>query len=175
MAISQNSALFALLGTVYGGNGQSTFGLPDLRGRVAVGWGGAANGNSSYVIGQVGGTENTTLLQSNMPIHTHTAVVSGAPSVAVVVNSGNATDPVPTSTSAIAAPGTGSSRSFSPVNGFISAAPNVTLVAGSATATAGSLAVTNAVAGGSLPFSNLQPYLAITYIIALSGVFPSRN
>lgn len=70
LSIAQNSALFSLLGTTYGGNGVSTFGLPDLRGRVPLNWG-QGPGLSNYTIGEVGGLENTTLIVSNLPSHTH--------------------------------------------------------------------------------------------------------
>src|SRR5580698_2846295 len=79
LAINSNQALFAILGTIYGGNGQTTFGLPDLRGRVAVG-AGQGPGLSNYTIGQMAGTQSVTMLQNNMPQHTHLFNVSNQPS-----------------------------------------------------------------------------------------------
>ena len=76
MSVPQNAALFALLGVIYGGNGQTTFQLPDLRGRSPVGMG-QGPGLSNIVLGEAAGTESTTLTMSNMPTHTHTASVSG--------------------------------------------------------------------------------------------------
>src|SRR5262245_4438293 len=77
LAISQNTALFSLLGTFYGGNGVSTFGLPDLRGRVPMKFGQAADG-TQYSIGEVAGVENVTLLSATMPVHTHTVFGTSA-------------------------------------------------------------------------------------------------
>src|SRR4051812_19628298 len=75
LSIAQNTALFSLLGTTYGGNGQTTFALPDLRGRVPIGVG-QGPGLSSISLGEVGGTENVTLLTTQMPMHDHTATVT---------------------------------------------------------------------------------------------------
>ncbi|MDX6255763.1 MAG: hypothetical protein QOJ11_2097 [Frankiales bacterium] len=77
MSISQNTALFALLGTQYGGNGQTTFALPDLRSRIALGQG-QGPGLSAYVIGELAGSETVTLLQSQLPAHTHAQPVTNA-------------------------------------------------------------------------------------------------
>jgi microcystin-dependent protein len=154
LSISQNTALFALLGTTYGGNGQTTFVLPDLRGRVAIGQG-QGNGLSNYVLGQVSGSENTTLLATNMPAHTHTAQVN------VNNTAANVATPVAGSSLAAAKDVNGDNASI-----YTATAPNTALSSGS---------VTVGVAGGSQPFSNLQPYLALNYSIALQGIFPSRN
>jgi microcystin-dependent protein len=91
LAISENDALFNLIGTTYGGNGTNTFALPDLRGRVAVHQG--SNGSSSYVIGQQGGGETVTLATGQLPAHTHQA--NGGPAGTTVSPSGNfwSTDP----------------------------------------------------------------------------------
>jgi microcystin-dependent protein len=139
MAISQNSALFSLLGTTYGGNGTTTFLLPDLRGRVAVGQGNGS-GLSPYSFGQVGGVESVTLLQSQLPAHTH------------------------------AQPVTNSAASGSRPNGTVPA------TGGSYAASSdGGAFVATSATGGSQPFGIVQPYLAMSYCIALSGIFPSRN
>ena len=81
MSISQNTALFALLGTTFGGNGQTTFALPDLRGRAALS-SGQGPGLSSYVLGENGGTENVTLIQNQMPMHNHMVNASTADATA---------------------------------------------------------------------------------------------
>jgi microcystin-dependent protein len=145
LSIAQNTALFSLVGTTYGGNGQTTFGLPDLRGRVPIHVG-QGPGLSNYVLGQVGGTETVTLLSNNMPIHTHSLnAVSepgtvSAPQGAYLGNTGALDREYNTSGTVVAMnPGT-----ISP-------------------------------AGGSQPFAILPPYLAISYCIALEGIFPSRN
>jgi len=150
LPIAQNTALFSLIGTTFGGNGQTTFALPDLRGR----WpnsSGQGPGLSSYDLGQVGGSESTTITVNNMPAHNHqVAVVAGVPSASKV--SGNslanlAIDPAPT---------TAQMYSNQPPTGFL--APT---------------SITNT--GGNQPISILQPYLTLNYCIALEGIFPSRN
>jgi microcystin-dependent protein len=146
MPISQNTALFSLLGTTYGGNGTSTFALPNLQSRVPVHWGTGA-GLSFYVIGQQAGQENVTLLQSQMPAHTHllNAVTSGG-------NQASPTGNLP----AVESTGTSLNYSSDPANTTMNPA-----------------AVANA--GQSLPVPVVQPYLAVSFIIALAGIFPSRN
>ncbi len=151
LPISQYSALFALLGTTYGGNGTTTFGLPNLQGRVPIHQGNGV-GLSPYVMGQVGGTENVTLLPTQMPSHNHLVGVSN--------QSGTVVDP----TNAILAQGnSGSGRSPVPVTNYVS------------TAATGTLAPTAiSPAGGNQPHSNVQPYLCVNFIIALTGIYPSR-
>ncbi|MCX6921986.1 MAG: tail fiber protein [Verrucomicrobia bacterium] len=146
MSISQNTALFSLLGTTYGGNGTTTFALPNLQSRVPIHWGTGA-GLSPYVIGQQAGQENVTLLQSQMPAHTHSlnAVTSGG-------NQAGPTGNFP------AVESTGTSLNYS---------------SGPANTTMNPTAVANA--GQSLPVPVVQPYLAVSFIIALAGIFPSRN
>lgn len=180
LAIAQQSALFSLLGTTFGGNGQNTFGLPDARGRTFVGTG-QGPGLQPYSMGQIGGIENTTLLMTNMPMHNHTAVYTpagGSLTGQVQAKSGiapaqlsnnptegcflaNTSDPEIGGTPLIYAP---ADSAGTPVNiGGVS-------VSGS---TGGS--VTVGVNGGSQPFSVLSPYLALMTVIAVNGVFPSRN
>jgi microcystin-dependent protein len=148
LSIAQNTALFSLLGTTYGGNGQTTFALPDLRGRVPI-HPGTGPGLSPYDLGQVGGTEATTLLIANMPPHNHTA--TGA----INANSGAANDSIPTGNylaeSAIYHSGTNTAMA------------------------ANSVAVNVGISGGGQPFNNIQPYTCVNFIIALEGIFPSRN
>ena len=159
LAISSNSALFSLLGTTYGGNGTTTFALPDLRGRVAIGQG-QGPGLSNYVIGQVGGAENTTLNVNQMPAHTHAATVTaqlhGETAVADKRNPLGAMLATPPAASPIYA---------DPVP-----AEDKLMAASSIVASA-----TIQPAGNNQPFSNIQPCLAVNYCIALEGIFPSRN
>lgn len=151
LSIAQNTALFSILGTTYGGDGQTTFALPNLQGRVAI-HPGQGPGLSPYVLGQIGGTENVTLTTNQMPLHTHTATVNAAEAPQTVTD--NPKGGVP-------AGSTGGPQVYG-------AAPD-----GATTMNAGM--VTNAPAGGSQPFSIIQPYLCVNFIIALQGIFPSRN
>lgn len=146
LSISQNTALFSILGVTYGGNGQTTFGLPDLRGRVPIHSGNSQGpGLSNYTLGQAAGTENVTLLTNQMPAHNHLLSASSS-----------------------------AGTSASPNNGF----PAV-LDAGNGYAASSNGAALNAAAigtaGGNQPHPNVQPYLAVNFIICLFGIFPSRN
>lgn len=143
LSIQQNTALFSLFGTTYGGNGQTTFALPNLQGRVPVHFGIAQSG-SSFVLGQVAGETAHTVILSELPQHLHTA---GATSAA-----GNTAKP------AGAVLSTADVKMYAPASNFTA------LVPGSAANT-----------GGSQPHNNLQPYLVMNYIVALQGIFPSRN
>lgn len=164
LSISQNSALFALLGTTYGGNGVTTFALPDLQGRVPIGAGNGP-GLSPYVLGQEAGSESVTLLTTQMPAHTHAISIT----LNLQVNNTNGSQSVPTSTyNVLAAPYDASNDN--PIQGYNNATPNTTLNVGATPATG-----TISPVGGSQPFSIIQPYLAIYYCIALEGIFPSRN
>ena len=142
LPISEYSALFALIGTTYGGNGQTTFALPDLRGRIPINQG-AGPGLSTYVIGQSFGSESVTLNPNQMPAHNHIALCNSTPGAA------------------------------SPANGFWAATTGVTGYGTPANATMNPQSLT--VAGGSQPHENRMPLLALNYIIALEGIFPSRN
>lgn len=144
LSISQNSALFALLGTTYGGDGQNTFALPDLRGRAPV-HAGTLSGGGTYVQGQAGGVESVTLTSTQIPPHTHTLTAGAV---------GTQASP------AGGLPGTTPARDFR----YSNANANVTLNPAALQT-----------AGGSQPHDNLSPYLGISFIIALEGVFPSRN
>lgn len=153
LSIQQYTALFSLLGTTYGGNGTTTFALPNLMGRVAVGAGNGA-GLPAVTPGQAAGTATATLTNSNMPAHTHgQQFLSGA-----------ATTPTPATNLSLAqangtVPGTGDSTT---TNIYGSAG---TAVAGGQTAAA----------GGNQPFSIMPPYLGMNYIICVNGLFPSRS
>lgn len=150
ISVNQNPALFAVLGTTYGGNGQTTFGLPDLRGRVAIG-SAQGPGLSNYILGQVSGTENVSITQSNMPAHTHALQVSN--------QEGNVAVPVAGKSLAAMV-----DTSVNQILSYNDKAPTVALNAN-----------TNSVVGNNVPISIMQPYLALDYIICVEGVFPSRN
>lgn len=167
LSVSQYSALFSLLGTNYGGDGQNTFALPNLQSRVIVG-AGTGPGLSPYVLGQVAGSESVTLSETQMPAHIHSGQVSG---ISLNASSANSDTSTPAGGSSIAVPGTLSGRDFTSTLGFNSAAPDVTLNA----ASIGNGTVTTSAAGGNQPHSNVQPYLALNYIIAVEGLYPSRN
>ena len=147
LPISQNTALFSLLGTNFGGNGQTTFALPDLQGRSPMHWGQGA-GLSPRDIGELNGEPSVTLLQTEMPIHTH--ALSGAA--------------IPNSTSQATPTNTSLFTNSAPNALYATTPPNTTLALQSIS-----------LQGGSLPHNNLQPYLAVTFIICMSGVFPARN
>jgi microcystin-dependent protein len=146
LPIAQNTALFSLLGTTYGGNGQTTFALPDLRSRVPVHFG-QGPGLSSYVLGQAAGTETVTLNVNEIPAHTHT--------VACTDEDGTSSKP-PGNIIASQQDGNAAYANVSP-NGTMAA----TMIPPSG--------------GGNQPHPNIQPYLAINFCIALEGIFPSRN
>jgi microcystin-dependent protein len=151
LQISQNAALFSLLGTQYGGNGVQTFGLPDLRGRAAMNQG-QGPGLSNYVIGEQIGTETVTLVSTEMPQHNHLwAANNAAGDTAAPINNFLAGAIVPTNNVPVptyAAPGG---------------------------ATVPLAAAMLGLTGNNQPHQNMQPYLVVTYCIALSGIFPSRN
>jgi len=139
LAISQNQALFALLGTTYGGNGQTTFLLPNLQGRVAFHFG------NGFTQGQVGGETTHTLSTAELPTHNHTA--SAVNVVADQNKPGN--------------------------HLFANTTGGVTVYGGAQGTTLLPATISNA--GGNQPHENEQPYLVMNWIIALQGIFPSRN
>lgn len=149
LSISQNTALFSLLGTFYGGDGRTTFALPNLQGSVAIHTD-QYSGSGQYVMGQVGGEDYVTLLTSEMPAHTHTMQADGnhlhdtltSPSGALLVN----------------------------------AAPNLTYSNAQASPSIASMNPSMVgVTGSSQPHNNLMPYLMLNFCIALQGVFPPRS
>ena len=146
LSISSNTALFSLLGTTYGGNGTTTFGLPDLRGRVPVGTG-QGPGLANVSLGEVAGTTSVTLTINNLPAHNHL--------VNVPTSDGNGTSDEP--------------------NGNILAVGSDTIYAAPSSATGSYGGVTCGVTGGNQPLSIRTPYLGMNYVICLSGIFPSRN
>ena len=151
LAISSNTALFSILGTTYGGNGLNTFGLPDLRGRAAIG-AGEGNGLSPYTLGELNGTETATLNINQMPVHSHSANVTITPVAATTTS-------VPSPQNAVY--GAGSESLYNP-----SADASFHSYTGT---------LTTGATGGSQPFSILNPLLCLNYIICISGVYPARN
>lgn len=165
LPISSNSALFSLLGTTYGGDGRTTFALPDLRGRVPM-HKGQGPGLSNYAIGQRGGQEAHTLSVTEIPAHTHAATTTVDPSgLKMRGNDGAAATPEP---GANALASTGRNNTYAAV------APNVDMAPGSVGGTASAATVIGS-AGGGQAFPSMPPYLVLNCIIALQGVYPSRD
>lgn len=153
LAINTNQALFALLGTMYGGNGVSTFALPNFAGRTAMGTGSGA-GIDSWTLGEVDGTPTVTLLNSNLPMHNH---ASGTETVSIKTFSEGGNTGAP------------SDATLASLQGLYSSQPADTALR--PTTAAFSLSVT----GGNQPISIQQPFLGMNYIICLYGIFPSRS
>jgi len=164
MSISQNAALFSLLGTTYGGDGINTFGLPNLQGRVPIG-AGQGLGLSPYNIGDNGGVESVTLAINTIPQHSHSATQNLSVSLPAVTTTGTTNQPSPS-----VAPAAPTDAARNPVNIYSNAAPNQNLGKPSISGT-----ISIGLAGSGLPHENRQPYLAVNYIIALQGIFPSRG
>ncbi len=165
LAISSNTSLFSIIGTMYGGDGRTSFALPDLRGRCALGTG-AGPGLTPRAAGQHFGTETVTLTSLNLPSHNHAVIVQSAGHVAVPVNTE-----------------TGSADEVSPGAGVLTnsggdvyaSAPTANaMYSGSPMPVAG-LQVETGLMGGNQSFNNMQPSLAISYIICTQGIFPSRS
>lgn|SRR6185503_16643690 len=150
LPIAQNTALFSLLGTTYGGNGQTTFALPNLQSRQPMHFG-QGPGLSSYDLGQVGGSENETLTTNNMPAHNHTVIPKQASNgeAGTVANPDGAYPAKLDNMYAATTDGSSLGAAATPTN--------------------------TSIVGGSQPFSIIDPYLALNYCIALEGIFPSRN
>jgi len=145
LSIAQNTALFSLLGTTYGGNGQTTFALPDLRSRAPI-HEGQGPGLSPYALGQVGGVENTTLTSNNLPTHTHNVQATN-----VLGDKGGPGDKI------LAAKNTDPKPYFEGTPNRLMAPNMITVV------------------GGNQPVAILRPSLAMTICIATEGIYPSRN
>lgn len=143
LSIAQNTALFSILGTTYGGDGRTTFGLPDVRGRVII-HAGHGPGLSDYRLGQKGGSETETLTANQMPSHTHTLRGSS-----------------------------GSATSADPTGNVLASTGRTRVYADSANVNMDASAIANN--GGSQPHNNIQPYTVLNCIIALQGIYPSRN
>ena len=161
LSISQNDALFALLGTTYGGNGVQTFGLPDFRGRRAV-HNGAGPGLSTYYLGEKGGAETTVVTTSKMPVHSHpiTGSISVTANIMASSNDPDAATPV--------------GASFCVAEENIYATPGDANFGAPVVATSFS-AMSLATNGGSQPIEILSPYQVVNFIICTEGIFPSRN
>ncbi len=142
LSIAQNTALFSLLGTTFGGNGTTTFALPELRGRVAI----HRSTDGQYPLGTSSGEENVTITTNTMPMHNH-----------LLLGTSDAGDKKP-ATGALAANTANSNAYYG---------------ADTTTITLNPAAL--GLSGGSQPHNNMQPYLVLSYIIAIQGVFPSRN
>lgn len=138
LPINQNQALFSLLGTTYGGNGQTTFALPNLRGRVPIHMG------NGHTLGEAAGSTSVTVNIQQLPTHTHSLNVNSGTGVAT-----------------------------NPNGAMIAKAPAVTYGPAAQLVTMNPQCVTNT--GGSQPHNNMMPYLVLNFIIALQGIFPSRN
>jgi microcystin-dependent protein len=143
LAISENDALFNLIGTTYGGDGQQTFNLPDLRGRMPVHAG--TLGGNTYILAQTGGAETVSLSANQMPSHAHPVACSSV--------NGNSADP----------------------SGKVPAASATKLYTAGTGANASLNGLSLSSAGGNQPHENMPPFLAVNFIIALFGVFPSQN
>ena len=174
--VQQNSAMFALLGTMYGGDGQTTFGIPDLRGRVIVGSQAQGPGLANVAQGEKAGTNNTTvvgkgsasvaLTAANLPSHNHTATTT----VNVSTGTGVVT---PAANSVLCQAATGTTAAA-----IYTAAPTTTVPLGGVSTTTNNTGSGQALAvplTTSATISVMQPYLGLNYIIAMEGIFPSRN
>lgn len=145
LAISQYDILYSLIGTTYGGDGQTTFALPDLRGRLPIHQG-QGNGLSNRVIGQLGGTESVTLIQSQIPSHNHTPLANST--------SGNLDDPA---------------------NAYWSGSATVSQFVPGDQANTNMNTTAIGTSGQNQPHDNMQPFLAVSFIIAIDGVYPTQN
>ncbi len=154
LSIQSNTALFSLLGTTYGGNGQTTFALPDLQGRMAIGQG-TGPGLPTHVMGEKGGYPSVTLTSGNLPAHIHTV---NALKVNLQASTANAGEQTPDGT--FPAVTTASSYAEAPTNGVFTGGA---VVSG-----------TTDPAGANQPIGIMNPYLCMNYSIAIQGIFPSR-
>lgn len=153
LAIASNPALYSLLGTYYGGNGQSTFALPNLNGRYPLGVG-TSNTGRGYVLGEMAGTNENTLLSSNLP-----SIVSQ-----LKVAKTNANSTTPSSTTSIAVTGKPNGRDFEAYPSFVDGDPDTMLNPQSVF-----------FIGQNQPVNNMPPYLGLNYIICVEGIFPARQ
>ncbi|CAL2075251.1 phage tail protein [Tenacibaculum sp. 190524A05c] len=172
LAISSHTALFSILGTQYGGDGRTTFALPDLRGRVAIS-AGRGPGLQDYRQGPGSGTEFRTLTQAQMPIHTHAAAFNGTgsnASVAIPTYADEANESEPSNQSTLAI----GNYQGNETSMYSTETPDGTLKPFNAPVTVGG-SVTLAQAGASQSFDNRQPYTVVRYIICLQGIYPSRS
>jgi microcystin-dependent protein len=150
LPISQNTALFSLLGTYYGGDGRSTFALPNLQGVMPIGQGQGV-GQPNYVIGQTGGEQTLTLISSQVPAHSHSHTGTSQLAVSAAPNGGTF----------------GEGERSRPLKYYVAAPTSGTLALMNPQAVQG--------AGGGLAHENMMPYVVMNYIIALTGIFPPRS
>ena len=150
LSIATNTALFSILGTTYGGDGRTTFALPDLRGRVPLGPGNGP-GLSPKILGQLSGSETNVMNSNQLPPHTHAATITVKPQAS-----------------------TAAASEDTPTNNFLAGTENYT---GAANTTMGDAEVTAQIGdtGGGQPMNNMQPFLGMNFIVCLVGIFPSRN
>ena len=170
LSIAQNQALFSLLGTIYGGDGRTTFALPDLRGRVPVNSGGNSTGPglTTRRLGQRSGEENHILQINEMPQHNHTATLdNGSASIKISTGDGTTNDPA----------GNFLAKGVTPAAGPVPANVANIYATTSNSTMAGDLTGTPTInnTGGSQAHNNMQPWLGLNYIICLQGLFPSRS
>lgn len=164
MSIAEYTPLFSIIGTTYGGDGQVTFALPDLRSRRAVHAGNMAGpGLSEVYLGEVGGSENVTLLNSQMPAHNHTISAQMTGSATLNFNNDGATA------------GATPQNNFFAISSedFYAPSPDVGLAPANVVTNVSAMHL--ATAGGSQPISMVTPYLALNYVICVEGIYPSRN
>lgn len=152
LSIAQYSALFSILGTTYGGDGQNTFALPNLNGRLPLG-AGNINANEYYPLGTQAGTTQNTLMVQNLPSFSSQLKVANT----------NANSSTPSASSSIAITGTPNGREFSPLPSFIDGDPDTMINAKAVS-----------FAGQNIPVNNMPPYLGLNYIICVEGIYPSR-
>ena len=167
LSLASNTALFSILGTTYGGDGRTTFALPDLRGRTAI-HPKTGPGLSTYSLGQRGGVETVTLVTSQMPSHTHDAGTT-IDSADLTLNTTDADGDSQTPGGNITA---GVDKGNTKI--YSTGAPDVVMSPGSITGTFTASTIVSNTGGGS-SHENRMPYLALNHIIALVGVYPSRN
>jgi microcystin-dependent protein len=155
LSIAQWTAVFALIGTTYGGNGQTTFGLPDFRGRIARGAQGSQGPGLSLVqLGEMAGTQSVTLISTNLPIHNHP--LTGAVTPQAINDAEGLTD------------SPGNSRLGGATAYTTASSPLVSMLPAVSTLAVG-------ITGSSQPFSNMPPYLGMNFILCVEGIFPSRD
>lgn len=171
LSIAQNTALFSILGTTYGGDGRTTFALPDLRGRAPIS-AGTGPGLTTRKLGSRSGTETVTLNVLSMPSHTHfaTTTTSGTSSADLKISSEGGTSGSPIEGGSLGVEAASSAFFYNS-----DAAPTVKLASGSISNIQTATSVTIGPTGGSQYHNNMQPYLTIHWVICLQGVFPSRS
>jgi microcystin-dependent protein len=153
LSIASNSALFSLLGTTYGGNGVQTFGIPDMRGRVPVSMGVSSTG-TTYTLGEVSGTESTSLTINNLPAHTHNGNITITPRVGSTADQAEPDGAFPGQLT----------------NGYAQPASANTFLQGPEV-----VSTTIGVTGSGYPMPLITPYNTVNYVICTMGIYPSRN